>query len=533
MPAGATATLPVSAGAIETMVVEQHRRRVESCLAGGQWALAVEALVAWRADDPSAIEPELLHVRIELGQDRYREARDRLLRAVARFACPAHLVREVATSLRFFVAHDAMIGWAEAYPERAAIAALDQALTARILSAIGAQSLARDWIGEAVEKVPDDGDCLANRALIRSFDGDLDRAHRDLRRILDAGPSPASAWWQLVQLGSQSDDTDLIERLRARIAASSSPRDRAYLHFALFKVLDRRGEHEPAWSALAEGCRIARRDAPYRAQVHEHLFAAMKRRFPLDDEPQEALAVGPIPIFIVGMHRSGTTLLERILGAHEQVAAYGESQRLSQALRYATGHYCPQLVDADIVAQADRIDHALVARQYLMEGKRRIGEATHVTEKMPGNFQLIGFIRQALPQARVIHLRRDPMDVCFANLREYFVDGVRYSNSMEDLGHFHAGYIDLMAHWHVCYPGFILDVDYEALVADPVTTSQRIFGFCGLSWNPQVLELSANADKPTNTLSAVQVRNPISTASVGRWKPYARWLEPLRSMLGA
>jgi hypothetical protein len=515
------------------MDIENCRHNVESRLAGGQLEAALEALVDWRRKAPLSIEPELFHIRIDLGQDHYRNARDRLVMAVRDCDCPPSLVREVATLLRFLVLHDAMIDWATAYPARAAIKAIEQAFVARTLSAIGAQRLASLWIEEAVGKAPDSIECREIRALIRSFDGDFQGARADLESITEGPQVSAMAWWQLAQLGASSREANLVGPLRQRIAGCDDPRDLVCLNFALFKSLDARGDTDAAWSALAEGCRMARQRAPYNRQGRERLFDTIKQRFPLANAPQAPVAEGPVPIFIVGMHRSGTTLLERILGAHAQVVDYGESQRMSQALRYAADHHCVPLIDPFLIAQADRIDHALVARQFLAEGLRRIGKATHVTEKMPGNFQLIGFIRHALPQARVIHLRRDPMDLCFANLREYFVDGVRYSNSMEDLAHFHGRYLDLMAHWHACYPGFVLDVDYEALVTDPVATSQRIFAFCGLQWNPRVIDMNASADKPTNTLSAVQVRGAISTRSVGRWKPYAKWLEPLRLMLGA
>lgn len=402
-----------------------------------------------------------------------------------------------------------------------------------LLSAIGAQELALDWIREAVIKAPDDDACHSMHALIRSFGGDLEGAGAELESIAQKPKGLAKAHWQLAQLARQTPASNHVDRLRKRLTQCEDGRDRAFLEFALFKELDDLGDVGGAWSALAQGCQRTRQRLPYFRQAREQLFAAIRQRFPLGNEEQAVAVDGPVPIFIVGMHRSGTTLVERILGAHPDVFDYGESLRLSNALRLAGNRYSLQLLDAYMVANAGEFDYARVAVDFFAEGRLRIGNARYVTEKMPGNFQMIGFIRNALPQARVIHVRRDPMDLCFANLREYFVDGVRYSNSMDDVAHFHGHYLSLMQYWHDIYPGFVLDVHYENLVSDPATESKRLYDFCGLPWSPQVIDLAASADKSVNTLSAVQVRASINTRSIGRWKPYAQWLQPLQERLDA
>lgn len=506
---------------------------MEAELAAGRLESALSLLSEWEKRDSGQIEPELLHVRIALGSGRFRDARDRMVRAIRSTVCPARLVIETIRYLRMFVAHDAMIEWAGSYPDRAGIVATDQAEAARLLSAIGAQQLALDWIGEAVSKAPGNETCRSIHALILSFAGDFEAAGKQLEPIAQKPQGLAMAHWQLAQLERQTQASNHVDRLRQRLHNCTDPRDMAFLEFALFKELDDLGDTEAAWSALAQGCQRTRSRMAYNRQARERLFAAIRQRFPLGTEQQVVAVDGPVPIFIVGMHRSGTTLVERILGAHEGVFDYGESQRLSNALRLAAGHYFPQLLDAALVAGAGGFDYTQVARDFLSEGRLRIGDSLYVTEKMPGNFQLIGFIRNALPQARVIHVCRDPMDLCFANLREYFVDGVYYSYSMDDVAHFHGLYRGLMKHWHDIYPGFVLDVHYENLVSEPLAESKRLYDFCGLQWSPQAIDLSANAGKAVNTLSAVQVRGSINTRSIGRWKPYANRLEPLRELLDA
>lgn len=513
------------------MSVTDYRARVESSIAAGRLESALAMLAEWQLREPVAIEPELLRVRIDLGSGRFRSARDRIIRAVEACVCPARLAIEVVRYLRLFVAHDAMMAWAAGFPDRAGIPALDQAEAAKLLSAIGAQDLAMDWIVEAVDKAPANDMCRSTLALIRSFAGDFDGARAELEPIADKPHGLAMAHWQLAQLDRQTAESNHVERLRERASLCADARDRAFLEFALFKELDDVGDFDGAWLALSQGCRLTRNRLPCNRQARERLFALLREHFPLAREPALPEADGPVPVFIVGMHRSGTTLVERILGAHADVFAYGESQRLSNALRLAENRHFTQLLDAELVAHSGRIDYPVLARDFLSEGRSQFGSARYVTEKMPGNFQLIGFIRNALPQAKVIHVRRDPMDLCFANLREYFVDGVRYSNSMEDVAHFHGQYLGLMKHWHDCYPGFVLDVHYEDLVRNPEAESRRLYEHCGLQWSPQAIDMSATAGKSVNTLSTVQVRGSINTRSIGRWKPYARWLEPMRVLL--
>ena len=514
------------------MQVDRYRRRLESHVAQGQYPAALATLDAWRARSPDLLEPELLHARIDLLRGHYRAARDRMLAVVHERDCPPDLALDVANGLRVLVAHDALIGWAQTYPHRRTVNPAEGARIAAVLDAIGAHALARTWIDEAVQRAPDDVTSRLNRALASSYAGDFEGADTDLEHAIALPQDPAIAHWLLSRLRRQTAATNHVARLRARATAvGSNLRDKEYLHFALFKELDDLGEVDAAWTALDEGCRLARARAPWDRVAFERRVAALMRQFPLDGQPAAIDPDATTPIFILGMHRSGTTLLESMLGAHADVFPYGESQRLSGALRYAADHYCESVLDDALIAAAPTLDYRLVRDRYAAEGRKLAVDATHITEKMQGNIQLIGFIRQAFPGAKIVHLRRDPMDLCFANLRELFADGVGYSYAFDDLAHFHARYRDLMQHWHRCYPGFVLDVDYEALVRDPLATSRRVFDFCGLQWNPRVIEPAAWSARSIHTLSSVQARQPVSASGIGRWRTYAKQLEPLRLAL--
>ena len=521
---------------------ERRRRRIDGHVSQGRLDAALVILDSWQAESPHDIEPELLRARVELLGGRYVAARTRFLASVRDRAVPPLLASEVVEGLRLFVAHDALAHWARTYPHRAGLAPADQARTAAALSAIGAHALARDWADAAVAAAPGDGVCRVNRALIHQYAGAFDEARADLDQVLGTPQESAMGYWLQARLRRQTTDANHVAVLRERLQRPLDPRDRELLQFALFKELDDLGDTDAAWEALSAACASVRARAPYDRARHERLFALLKH-------PVNAPAAAPqahtatasgaqrpgdhIPIFIVGLHRSGTTLLESMLGTHPGVHTYGESPRLTAALRHAADYHCPTLIDEPLARRLPQLDHDRVREQFMAEGHHAIGSATHVTEKRPDNFQLVGAIRRAFPDARVLHLRRDPMDVCFANLREHFPEAVAHTNSLDDLAHYHGLYQDLMAHWHAAFPGFVLDVDYEDLVTDPRETSHRVFDFCGLEWDDSVIDPARWRARSITTLSSVQARSAVNRHSVGRWQAYARWLEPLRQALGA
>lgn len=510
---------------------DRYRRRIASHVERREFGAALAHLDAWRVHEPASLEPELLHACIEHWLGDLRGSAQRVLAAVRARDCPPELALDVVQSLRLFVEHDALMEWASGWPHRARLEAGEKARIAALLERIGAHALAVEWIEEAVACAPGDAVCRVNRALVRSYGGDFEGAREDAEYAIADAADPAIAHWIVSRLGRVHAGNHHVDRLRARLREADAL-DAEYLQFALFKELDDLGDTAAAWSALDAGCRLVRTRKPYDARATEQLFDGVRRCFPLQGRAAEPRPYAPQPIFIVGLHRCGSTLLESMLAAHPDVCAYGESDRFGGALRHAANQPGAALVDDALLRAAPSLDWTRVRDRFLDCGKLRIGAARHVTEKLPGNFQLIGFIRHALPEAKVIHLRRDPMDLCFANLRELFANGVAHAYAQEDMAHHHGCYTGLMRHWRETFPGFVLDVDYETLVRDPLATSRRVYEFCGLEWNPGVVDPSAWSSRAINTLSVAQARQPASTGSIGRWKRYADPLEPLRAALG-
>jgi hypothetical protein len=240
------------------------------------------------------------------------------------------------------------------------------------------------------------------------------------------------------------------------------------------------------------------------------------------------------PVFVLGMPRTGTTLLERVLGGHDKVALCGELNDFRMQYKWASDHFCLGFFDAPAVDRVGGVDYRELGRRYLQHVAWRLpAGASHFTDKNPGNYMMAGLILRALPQARVIHLRRNPMDACFSNLKVLFGSNAHpYSYDFHDLATHYNNYSRLMSHWHELAPGRILDVNYEDLVREPEAQARRVMAFCGLGYEPSQIRVESHA-APVSTASSSQVRQPIHTRNIGGWRSYAEGLAPLQSLLEA
>jgi tetratricopeptide (TPR) repeat protein len=515
---------------------ERLKRRAQIYLAARDFRSAADTYRALLDDAPKDVGSLLALARIELARDAYRDARALALRAAAVRPTPLADLVDLCESLRAFVAEETLIAVCDAaFDKSASLPPGEQRLVAIALTAAGANARAMRWLDRALARAPGDAACLANRAKLHIAAGDFGAARVDLDAALHNREVPF-AHWLLAQLERQPDAAAHVERIRAIVDSPyANDDDRAYLGFALHLQLDRLGRHDEAFAALSAGAAAHRRHAPFDEARDIALFEALTQAdfgTPGAETNPAADTREPQPIFIVGMFRSGTTLLERLLGAHSDVVDLGESSRFSAALSLAADHHVAGAVDIDIVQRAPTLDYAAAGEAFIAASRARAGAATHFTEKLPSNFLALGFIRRALPRARVVHLVRDPMAVCWSNLRERFLLGAPYSFDQRELGRYFARYHALMAHWHATLPGLILDVRYEDLVTDPAATMHRVLAHCALPWQ-DACATTARSDSPVNTASAVQVRAPVHRGSVARWRPYATHLAPLAESLAA
>ncbi len=398
------------------------------------------------------------------------------------------------------------------------------------LSYLNMQDRALQLLDEARRGDPDYPATLLSRGQVLTYLGRVDEAISEFERCIRIAPQIGQAHWFLAHVGKATDASNHVDRLRRQLAVASMPaQDRACLAFALHKELDDLGDHDGAWQALEQACGAKRSTLKYTIDESRRLvnaLIALPVKEPVANVPPSDRTSTRTPVFITGMHRSGTTLLEQLLDASPQVLGLGELYDFTTAMRYATDHHCRGVIDHTIVERASQLDFADVGRRYLDGLAWRFGAEPFLTDKLPSNFLNIGFICQALPAAKVLHMVRDPMETCFSNLRELFSEANPYSYDQAELADYYLQYRRLMAHWHVAFPGRMMDVDYADLTRDPETTMRKVAAFCEIEYVDAMRD-PRSSRRAVSTASAVQVRQGVVRRDTPKWAPYARRLQPL------
>lgn len=367
----------------------------------------------------------------------------------------------------------------------------------------------------------------------RMFAGDLPAAEASFEQCLRLQPDYAAAHYMLAGARRQTAANHHVQRLNAVLRRSGDSHASApLLRYALFKELDDLGDAKAAWPELAAGMRARRAQLAYDTNEDQALFDALHLVGPGDGDATVQDA-GPCPIFVVGLPRSGTTLLERMLGGHSQVMDAGELRDFAFQARTLTG--CPGAPDIDVaLVEALRgwTDWAALGRSYLAHAQWRAQGRLFFTDKLPVNFLSVGWIAKSLPRARILHMVREPMDVCFSNLKQLFAPGNAHSFDQLEMADHYIRYRALMQHWHRAFPGRILEVDYRELVTQPGAAARRVLDFCELPWEPHVVSVEERQGAVA-TASMVQVREGVHTRFLGQWQRYSEHLEPLRRRLAA
>ncbi len=303
------------------------------------------------------------------------------------------------------------------------------------------------------------------------------------------------------------------------------------LHFALGKAYADLGDHVRAFDHLVQGNALKRRRIIYDERMALAVIARIGHAFTAElIKSKSGLGVhaSKVPVFIVGMPRAGTTLVEQMLASHPLVFGGGERHDFSDALAELIDTESATSPIRQLVQSLDREKLAGIAARYLAASRAIAPDAARVTDKMPANFRFAGLIHLALPQARIINVRRDPIDNCMACFSQSFADDNQaFSYDLGELGRYYRAYAELMDHWRGVLPSdVLLDVHYEELVDDFEAQARRIVAHCGLEWDERCLAFH-ETERRIKTASAVQVRQPLYRSAVGRWQPYRDMLKPL------
>ena len=399
---------------------------------------------------------------------------------------------------------------------------------------LGDYQTALDLFDQILERIPHDPVTHVSKGHALKTGGKTAEAVASYQSAISAQPLHCDAWYSLANLKTyQFDDKQIQTMLDLDTNPHLAGQDRVYLQFALGKAFEDKNEFEKSFFHYNKGNEIKRAQVQYRAdgtsrECDEQIAACTPETF-----KKTRGYDAPDPIFIVGLPRAGSTLLEQILSSHSQIdgtlelpnvlSISGKLRRLGQR---EGNHRYPEILN-DLTPETLRE----LGEEYIRDTRiHRLG-APFFIDKMPNNFRHIGLIRLMLPNAKIIDARRDPMACCFSGFKQLFAEGQLFSYSLDDIGRYYKDYVKLMAHWDEVIPGYVLRVQHEDVVADLEAQVTRMLDFCGVPFEESCLEFH-KTERNVRTPSSEQVRQPIFSTALEQWKNYEPWLDPLKQALG-
>jgi predicted Zn-dependent protease len=405
---------------------------------------------------------------------------------------------------------------------------------ASILMGQGATGEAIALYRELLRKRPGDPELYLSLGHALKTQGERAEAERAYGEAARHRANFGDAYWSLANLKTYRFTDEQLSRMREQVeAVRTPPVDRYHLCFALGKALEDRGEYADSFRYYARGNALKKEECTFQPQVLERTlerqaelctaeFFAKRRGYGCPD---------PSPIFIVGLPRAGSTLLEQILASHSMVEGtmeLADIPRLVSSLDlHASGARYP-----DVLALPSADDYRGFGEAYLRDTQHyRTRNKPFFIDKMPNNYRHVSLMHLMLPNAKIIDARREPMACCFSNFKQLFANGQQFTYSLEDLALYYGTYVRIMEHWDKVLPGRVLRVQHEDVIADLEGSVRRMLDYCGLPFEPACVEFH-KTERRIHTASSEQVRRPINREGIGQWKPYAQWLAPLRTALG-
>ncbi|MCR8923611.1 sulfotransferase [Dasania sp. GY-MA-18] len=393
---------------------------------------------------------------------------------------------------------------------------------------------AQYWYEQAVAAAPDSLHFQFNLATAYRGNGQFDKAEAIYDAVIAKNPQDYEAYANRSQLRKQTPDANHISEMAGLLAQGIAEwREESRICYALAKECEDVARYEQSFSYLKRGADLRRQHMSYQVSSDVEAMDKIIATFSAELVQQtRASCDSAEPIFIIGLPRTGTTLAERIVDSHSEVRSAGElqnfaSQMIKQVMAQFPGQ---QLSKLALIEKSTELDFAALGQSYIDSTRPMTGQHAHFIDKLPLNYLYLGLIKMALPNAKIIHLTRHPMDACYAIYKTLFAQAYPFSYDLNDLGDYYLAYHRLMQHWHKVFPGQIYDLSYEDLVHNPEQQSKALIDYCGLQWQPQCLNFHHNPSA-SMTASAAQVRQPIHTGSVQKWRHYEAQLQPLLDKL--
>jgi tetratricopeptide (TPR) repeat protein len=405
---------------------------------------------------------------------------------------------------------------------------------AMLLTQLGMRERAVKHYEQAAALNPHDARHYYNIACLQRTLGEIDAAEENFDKAISLDPTDYEAYKTRSELRKQTPVNNHVNSLEQLLEKDVDEKQgKTHICYALAKELEDLGESERSFHYLRIGADTRRSYMRYDVQRDLDTIRSVQQMYSAElfdgsiegDSNSEA-------IFILGMPRTGTTLVERILASHTDVFAAGELNNFAvQMMELVRAQSANDKMDRDeLVRLSAELDFKKLGEAYISSTRPFTGHTARFIDKLPLNYLYVGLIHLALPNAKVINLKRNPLDTCYAIYKQLFVDAYPFSYDLEELGRYYVAYHQLMEHWHAVLPGVIHTVGYEDLVSDIESESRRLLEFCGLDWQPQCLKFHESKDAST-TASTVQVRQPVYQSSVGKWRDYEKQMQPIVKIL--
>ena len=377
---------------------------------------------------------------------------------------------------------------------------------------------------------PDDVRLLNHLGVLKKEAGELDEALTIFNRCIAQQSDFAPAYWNRADLYKTISSGEVAEMEALYSRAHLKDEDRIYFSYALAHGLERLEDYERSFYYLTIGSRLKRQSLTYNhAAAIKELKDIPQYFAPSLFHDQQSGLKTAAPIFICGLPRSGTTLVEQIISSHPDITGGEELMALSTAVASVLQTKAMNLRYPLWTTHFNREDWKQIGTEYLAL-TQRLQKTNYFTDKMLMNYKALGVIHLALPNAKIIHCTRDPLDNMFGCYKQLFDKGLRFTYDLDELADTYEAYAQVMAHWKTLFPANIIDVRYESLVTDPETETRRLLDFIGLSWNPACLDFYNNK-RPVYSASNSQVRQPIFTSSIGQWRNHAEAFSSIKNRL--
>ena len=522
---------------------KQAYMKARELFRSGNLNAARDAAKAVIVSSPGFASGRRLYADILLGCKQFPEAREQLESALQLFPDSVDRRRPIRLHIATTFMREGDIGGALETLQSSdlePVDSLDVALLSQygyLLTMCESHEKALQVFESALRKRADDPLFLFNGAAANRAMGNLERAEALYDRALALNPEDWEAYKNRSDLRKQLPDNNHVRELRQLLAIDALPEvAKVQLNFALAKEYEDLGEYSSSFAALQQGCTQRRKGIDYRLHsdlsTMKDIASTFNENFLPSSKVSESL--GSEIIFILGMPRTGSTLLDRVLCASGDVVSAGEPDTFARLLlREASGIVDVSDGQNPILGAGSGMNIAEVGSAYVQQltARAKLTGSRRVIDKNPMNFLYLGWIARALPAAKIIHLGRNPMDTCYAIYKTLFKSAYPFSYDQVEMAEYYCGYRKLMQHWKALFPGRVIDVHYERLVSDLVGEGRSLYQACDLEWSDQVPESYYLDAKGTATASAAQVRQPVYQTSVNKWHHFSDALLPMQEVL--